>query len=84
MREGVVLLGRVHSGGDGFVGEELEGCERHSHGQRCRVGDVECAETLGPVDILCAIKHGSVHFVGIFDLHSLLDHCMGMSVHDFV
>lgn len=80
MRDGVVCLLRVHGGGDGFVGEELQGREGDGHGQCGRVRDVESAESFVSVDVLGAVDHGAIHLSRLLHLHTLLDDWKGVDV----
>lgn len=72
----VVLLLWVHDGGEGLVGEELQGVEWDGHGEGGWVGDVEGAETLVAEDGLGAGGHVWVESLGALDLHALLDDCV--------
>ena len=53
----------------------MERGEGHGHGERGRVGDVECGYAFASIDVFCAVEHGFVHFVRIVDLHALFDDC---------
>lgn len=50
VREGVIILRRVHDLGNRLVGDKLRRGEGDGHAQSGGVGDVERLETFGPVD----------------------------------
>lgn len=79
MGERVIFLLGVHELGEGLVGDKLCGSEGNSHAEGGRVGEVEGLETLSAVKGFGALQEALVN--GSVDLHSLLNHCFGLSAY---